>query len=103
MAALKGQKRALVFGEKTYGKWVAQESFFLKNGGAVNISVVSTNYFENEGGLTPDVMVPVPAADAKKVLRQRIRFPGTTYPQTSDAVMDSSLATALSHLTKANQ
>lgn len=102
-AALKGQKRALVFGETTYGKWVAQESFFLKNGGAVNISVASTNYFENEGGLTPDVVMPVSVADAKKILRQRIRHPGVVYPQTVDAVKDSTLEAAISHLTKASR
>ena len=75
-AALSEYEAAVVVGEKTTGKGRFQQTHYLKDGSAANISV--GNYFTPKGisldgvGLTPDVEVSVDEETAMKIVSQTI-------------------------------
>lgn len=77
--ALKDHKRALLVGEKTYGKGVVQQRFSLESGGAVSLTI-STYYTPNDvsinkKGIEPHIKVtPLQLETDVAQMRQKMRL-----------------------------
>ncbi len=77
--ALKDHKRALLVGEKTYGKGVVQQRFSLESGGAVSLTI-STYYTPNDvsinkKGIEPHIeVVPLQLETDVAQMRQKMRL-----------------------------
>ena len=77
--ALKDHKRALLVGEKTYGKGVVQQRFSLESGGAVSLTI-STYYTPNDTsinkkGIEPHIeVVPLQLETDVAQMRQKMRL-----------------------------
>ena len=73
--ALKDNKRALLVGEKTYGKGLVQTVYPLRGGGALKLT--TQKYFTPDGtdinkiGINPDYVVKNPAAGNKDLQMER--------------------------------
>lgn len=73
--ALKDNKRALLVGEKTYGKGLVQTVFPLRNGGALKLT--TRKYFTPDGtdinkiGINPDYMVKNPESEERDLQMDR--------------------------------
>jgi carboxyl-terminal processing protease len=61
--ALKDHKRAIIIGEKSYGKWSVQEPFVLHDGSILKLTIAKwyTPLDKNidKNGITPDVVIPL--------------------------------------------
>ena len=75
--ALQDHKRAILVGEKTFGKGSVQSVLPLEDGSAIRLT--TAKYYTpskrviNERGIEPDVVVPMPPEDWHKLLLQRSR------------------------------
>lgn len=77
--ALKDHQRAVLIGEKTYGKGVVQQRFSLENGGAISLTI-STYYTPNDvsinrKGIEPHIQVePLQLETEVAQMRQKMRL-----------------------------
>ena len=77
--ALKDHQRAVLIGEKTYGKGVVQQRFSLENGGAISLTI-STYYTPNDvsinrKGIEPHIKVePLQLETEVAQMRQKLRL-----------------------------
>ena len=77
--ALKDHQRAVLIGEKTYGKGVVQQRFSLENGGAISLTI-STYYTPNDvsinkKGIEPHIKVePLQLKTEVAQMRQKMRL-----------------------------
>lgn len=77
--ALRDQKRALLVGERSFGKGSVQNIIPLNDGGAIKLTIA--RYFTPNGtsiqaeGIQPDILMPfeAPREDDKKILRHTMR------------------------------
>lgn len=97
-ACMQDHRRALVLGEKTFGKGSVQTLIPLKNGGALRLT--TAKYYTpsrrviHEKGIEPDVKASIPNADRRKLGAQLTSSPGEILPDAPGAVRDVQLERA---------
>jgi carboxyl-terminal processing protease len=99
-ACLQDHKRAVVIGDKTFGKGSVQTIFSLpENGGAIRLT--TAKYYTpsrrviHENGVEPDIKVPVSQKIMDKIYTQRLSFSGVVKPEEANTVRDVQLERAL--------
>jgi len=96
---LKDYKRAVLIGEKTYGKGSVQTVVTLSNNGAVKFTIAKyytpNEYVIHDNGIEPDIKVKVASKDKKQLNKQISRFPGELRPEVKDIVKDEQLERAI--------
>ncbi len=95
-ACLQDHKRAIVVGEKTFGKGSVQTIFALpENGGAIRLT--TAKYYTpsrrviHENGVEPDIKVPISQKMMDKIYTQRLSSSGVIKPEGLDTVRDVQL------------
>ena len=99
-ACLQDHKRAIVVGDKTFGKGSVQTIFALpENGGAIRLT--TAKYYTpgrriiHENGVEPDIKVPVSQKMMDKIYTQRLSYSGVIKPEGPNAVRDVQLERAV--------
>ena len=99
-ACLQDHKRAIVVGEKTFGKGSVQTIFALpENGGAIRLT--TAKYYTpsrrviHENGVEPDIKVPISQKMMDKIYTQRLSSSGVIKPEGPDTVRDVQLERAV--------
>ena len=99
-ACLQDHKRAIVVGEKTFGKGSVQTIFALpENGGAIRLT--TAKYYTpsrrviHENGVEPDIKVPISQKMMDKIYTQRLSSSGVIKPEGLDTVRDVQLERAV--------
>jgi carboxyl-terminal processing protease len=96
---LKDQRRAVIIGEKTFGKAYIQTILPLPDGGAARFT--TGQYFTpakrsiHKTGVAPDIVIAPPQADEIKLAAQRSAWPGVIKPDTPGSVTDTQLQRAV--------
>lgn len=97
-ACMQDHKRALVLGEKTFGKGSVQTLVPLNNGGALRLT--TAKYYTpsrrviHENGIQPDIVAPIPPGDRRRLELQLNARPGEILPDVPGAVRDAQLERA---------
>lgn len=99
-ACLQDHKRAIVIGDKTFGKGSVQTIFALPdNGGAIRLT--TAKYYTpsrrviHENGIEPDIKVPISMKMMDKIYTQRLSYSGVIKPDGPNAVRDVQLERAV--------
>ncbi len=99
-ACLQDHKRAIVVGDKTFGKGSVQTIFALpENGGAIRLT--TAKYYTpgrrviHENGVEPDIKVPVNPKTMDKIYTQRLSYSGVIKPEGPNSVRDVQLERAV--------
>ncbi|MFA6291444.1 MAG: S41 family peptidase [Victivallales bacterium] len=99
-ACLQDHKRAIVVGDKTFGKGSVQTIFSLpENGGAIRLT--TAKYYApsrrviHENGVEPDIKVPVSPKTMDKIYTQRLSYSGVIKPEGPNSVRDVQLERAV--------
>lgn len=98
--ALKDHKRAILVGEKSFGKGSVQTVIPLADGSAIRLT--TAHYYTpshrriQDRGIEPDIVVPISPEDWQKLQMQRSRVPEE--PPLEEAVIDTQLQRAVSVL-----
>jgi carboxyl-terminal processing protease len=98
-ACLQDHRRAILVGEKTFGKGSVQTIVPLNNKGAVRFT--TAKYYTpskkviHGNGIDPDIDVYVSTQTERQLARQRSLFPGEVKPKTRNSVTDWRLKRAL--------
>ena len=89
--ALKDHRRAILVGEKTFGKGSVQSVVQLDDGSAIRLT---TAYYYtpskrviHEQGIEPDILIPMPPEDWRKLLLKRSR-PENAEPEAGEEAAD---------------
>ncbi len=97
---MKDYKRAVLIGEKTFGKGSVQTIMPLpENAGAIRLT--TAKYFTpnklqiHEHGIDPDINVPMDRKLMEKVYNQRIAYPGVVKPEGNGYAADIQLERAI--------
>lgn len=96
---LQDYKRAVLVGDKTFGKAFVQSVVPLSNKGAVRFT--TAKYFTpnkrliHGSGVSPDIQVKLSEPEELKLISQRSLFPGVIKPDTPNAISDIQLERAL--------
>jgi carboxyl-terminal processing protease len=97
---LKDHKRAVLIGERTFGKAFIQTIIPLNNNnGAVRFT--TGKYYTPDGnlihgsGIEPDISIPVSIGSEAKLSRQRALFPGQIQPKSKGCIRDVQLQRAV--------
>lgn len=105
--ALRDHGKAVLIGEKSFGKGSIQRVMTLPDGGAIKFTIA--RYYTPKGelvdgrGLTPGVVVAIPPKDTFRLAAQIAAHPGEITPKISNAVTDAQLKAAIAYLEKALQ
>jgi carboxyl-terminal processing protease len=99
-ACLQDHKRAIVIGDKTFGKGSVQTIFALpENGGAIRLT--TAKYYTpgrriiHENGVEPDIKVPISMKLMDKIYTQRLSYSGLIKPEGPNSVRDVQLERAV--------
>jgi carboxyl-terminal processing protease len=99
-ACLQDHKRAIVIGDKTFGKGSVQTIFALpENGGAIRLT--TAKYYTpgrriiHENGVEPDIKVPISLKLMDKIYTQRLSYSGLIKPEGPNSVRDVQLERAV--------
>lgn len=96
---LQDHKRAVLIGERTFGKGSVQSIIPLPNKSAIRLT--TAKYYTpserviHENGIDPNVVVDVDPLTANKLYSQCIAYPGVVLPDYSGAVRDTQLERSL--------
>ncbi len=97
---LQDQKRAILIGDKTFGKGSVQTVFALpENGGAIRLT--TAKYYTpsrrviHENGIEPDIKVPISLKTMDKIYSQRMTYSGIVKPEGQNTVRDVQLERAI--------
>ena len=75
--ALQDHRRAVLIGEKTFGKGSVQSVLPLDDGSALRLTTAQyytpSDRVIDERGIEPDIVIPIPAEDWRRLLLQRAR------------------------------
>lgn len=100
--ALQDHQRAVLIGEKTYGKGSVQTIFPLEDGSALRLT--TAKYYTpsrreiHERGIEPDIFVPLPPQEWARILRSRNRRGIDAPAADEEALEDEQLERALTVL-----
>jgi carboxyl-terminal processing protease len=99
-ACLQDYKRAVVIGDKTFGKGSVQTIFALpENGGAIRLTTAKyytpSRRIINEHGIEPDIKVPISLKMMDEIYTQRLAYSGVIKPEGSNTVRDVQLERAV--------
>lgn len=97
---LQDHKKAVLVGERTYGKGSVQTLFPLPdNSGAIRLTIAKyytpSSRVIHENGIDPTVLVPLSQKDMFELYRQRQAYPGIVKPPIRNAVTDIQLQRAI--------
>ena len=96
---LKDYKRAVLVGEKSYGKGSVQTVVKLSNSGAAKFTIAKyytpNAYVIHGAGIEPDIKVSVPEKDKHRLAVQISRFPGVVKPKGDKNLRDIQLERAI--------
>lgn len=99
-ACLQDHKRAIVIGDKTFGKGSVQTIFALPdNGGAIRLTTAKyytpSRRIIHENGIEPDIKVPISMKMMDKIYTQRLSYSGVIKPEGPNTVRDVQLERAV--------
>jgi carboxyl-terminal processing protease len=99
-ACLQDHKRAIVVGNKTFGKGSVQTIFTLPdNGGAIRLTTAKyytpSRRIIHENGVEPDIKVPISLKMMDKIYTQRLSYSGVIKPEGHDTISDVQLERAV--------
>lgn len=103
-AALKDNQRAVVFGEPSFGKGIAQKTVLIPQGGTLRYTSATYStpkgYSINQRGIEPTFYIPIRREDRDIIARQMVQHPAQIHPQTPNTIKDTVLKHALDYLKK---
>ena len=92
---LQDYKRAVLIGERTFGKGSVQSIIPFPNGSAVRLT--TAKYYTpserviHEHGIEPDIVVDISHETANILYYQSLAYPGIVHPKTKEAIKDVQL------------
>ncbi len=96
---LKDYNRAVLIGEKTFGKGSVQTVVDLSNKGAVKFTIAKyytpNEYVIHKAGIEPDIKVEVEDENKIALNVQISKYPGTIFPEGEKVVFDAQLKRAI--------
>lgn len=97
---LQDHKKAILIGDKTFGKGSVQTIYALpENGGAIRLT--TAKYYTpsrrviHENGIEPDIKIPVSMKTMDKIYTQRLTYSGVVKPEGANTVKDVQLERAI--------
>jgi carboxyl-terminal processing protease len=103
---LQDHKRAILIGERTFGKGSVQTVYPLGEDGAIKFTTAlyytPSERVIHENGVEPDIVVPVDPSDVQKLSEQRARYPGVVKPKGKEWMTDPQLQRAIDVLKGVN-
>ncbi|MFZ2657042.1 MAG: S41 family peptidase [Victivallales bacterium] len=99
-ACLQDYKKAILIGDKTFGKGSVQTVFALpENGGAIRLTTAKyytpSHRVIHENGVEPDIKVPLSLKTRDKIYTQRLSYSGVVKPEGANTTKDVQLERAI--------